>query len=251
MTKITIVDVDMNTDSLFCAMRDVSTQKLTSVRNAVRTVVEERTAFEAVRERRLADGSVVTGQSADIRHVQALAESESFLRMVAALGVNPRAYIFPQSQADGKRADQTSNLKAYKKAREVAECIYTGSGTLENVARVFTVCAFRAVHNPAVRDNVLPRDYAECFLNSPEFRSIRTGAQSLFDAIEDVRAKHMSTGAQTQASQMIRTLVALNAAEDVRNGRAKDVRINPQALVMQALMTRFGQTVPEAVAEIA
>jgi hypothetical protein len=241
--KIVVVNAsEMKQDTLYSAMLDITPQKLGSMRANVAKIVEERVAFEAVRERKLLDGSVVVQQSNDIRHVEALATSEAFQRMCVALKINPRSYIHPASQKDGKTSDQTSNLKAYKKAREVAELILTGTSTLENVAKVFTVCAYKSVHTSTVTDNVLRRDYAECFLNSPEFRSIREGAQDLFDAIDEIRAKQMTGGgAKTQASQMIRTLVALGSAEDVRNGRSKDVRVNPEGLVMKSLMRRFGQ----------
>lgn len=240
--KILVVNAsEMNADALYSSMVAVEAGKLSAMKGSITKIVNERVAFEAQRERKLSDGSIVVQQSNDIRHVEALAESEAFARLCVALKINPRGYIHPASQKDGKTAEQTSNLKAYKKAREVAELVFHGTSSLENVAKVFTVCAFKAVQTSTVSDNLLRRDYAECFLNSPEFRSIREGAQELFDAIDDIRAKQMTGGgAKTQASQMIRTLVALGSAEDVRNGRAKDVRINPQGLVMQALMRRFG-----------
>lgn len=240
--KIVVVNTAaMEKDALYSAMTSVEASKVASMKGQITKVVNERVEYEAQRERKLADGSIVIKQSDDIRHVEALADSEAFARLCVALKINPRQYIYPQSTKSGKTAADTSNLKAYKKAREVAELVFIGSTTLEKVAKVFTVCAFKAVQTSTVRDNVLPRNYAECFLNSPEFRSIREGAKELFDAIDDVRDRAMTGGgAKTQASQMIRTLVALGSAEDVRNGRAKDVRINPQGLVMQSLMRRFG-----------
>lgn len=239
--KINIVTTsDMESNALFASMQSIAPAKLSAMKGSLTKVIKERVAYEALRER-LIDGAMIVQQSDDIRHVEALGDSESFARLCVALNINPRAYIHPSSQKEGKSSDQTSNLKAYKKAREVAELIYIGSASLENVAKVFAVCAYKAVQTSTITDNVLPRNYAECFLNSPEFRSIREGAKELFDAVEDIRAKQMTGGgAKTQASQMIRTLVALGSAEDVRNGRSKDVRINPNGLVMQALMTRFG-----------
>lgn len=242
---LVVVNSDaMMQDALYRSMKNVSGAKLQTALESIAQIASERATFESKVERRLADGSYRTGQSDDIRHIDALVGNVAFARMVVALKVDPRAYLFPQSLDGGKDSTQTSNLKSYRKARQVAECIWSGASDLENVAKVFAVCAFRAVQQPAIVENVLPRTYAECFLNSTEFRSIRTGSQDLFDAIEEVRlnaVRMTGGGAKTQASQMIRTLVALNSATDVRNGRAKDVRIDPQGKVMQALMRRFGQ----------
>lgn len=241
--KLIVVNTDaMMNDAMFRSMRSVAATKLEAMKAAINAVCDEREEYEAKRERKLGDGSVVIQQSNDIVHVQALKNNDAVARMFISLKIDPRAYIFPQSKEGGKTSTETSNLKAYRKARQVAEVIWTGSSDLENVAKVFTVCAWKAVQTDSVKDNVLRRDYAECFLNSPEFRSIREGAQDLFDAIDDIRARQMTGGgAKTQASQMIRTLVALGSAEDVKDGRAKNVRVDPNGRVMQALMRRLGQ----------
>jgi hypothetical protein len=237
--KIVVVTSEaMSQDALYRSMKNVSKDKVASMLTAIKSVASERETFEANVDRRLADGSFVTGQSADIKHVQALCDNDSVARLFVALKIDPRAYIFPQSRDGGKSSTETSNLKAYKKAREVAECIWTGTSTLENVARVFTTCAYRASQ---FGQEVLTRDFLENFLSSREFRSINQGSVDLWNAIDDVRAKHMSSGAQTQASQMVRTLVALKSAVDVRDGRAKHTRVDADGKVMQALMRRFGQ----------
>jgi hypothetical protein len=229
----------MLNDNLYRTMHFIRKDKLAAMKSAIETIVSERRDFEATRERRLADGSYVVGQSGDIKHVEALAKSDAFARLCVALKIDPRSYIYPQSQEFGKSSSETSNLKAYKKAKEVAEVIWNGSSTLERVAKVFTVCSYIAAER--FGQDTLKRDFCENFLSSREFRSINQGSEDLWNAIDEVRARHMSTGASTQASQMVRTLVALKSAQDVRDGRAKDVRIDPQGLVMNALMRRFGQ----------
>lgn len=240
--KIVVVNTEaMMNDALFRAMKNVGASKVEAMSQSIRDIVAERTAFEATVERTAGDGSKYTGQSNDIRHVEALTNNDAVSRLFVALKIDPRAYIHPVSKG-GKDSTETSNLKAYRKARQLAEVIWSGSSDLENVAKVFAVCAWKAVQSSSVTDNVLRRDYAECFLNSTEFRSIREGAQELFDAIDDIRARQMTGGgAKTQASQMIRTLVALKSATDVRDGRSKNVQIDPQGKVVQALMRRFGQ----------
>jgi len=63
------------------------------------------------------------------------------------------------------------------------------------------------------------------------------------DDLDTIRAKHMTGGAPTQTSQMIRTLVALKSAVDVKEGQQKHVAIDPNGLVIKSLMRRLGQIV--------
>lgn len=233
-----VTQADMEKSVLFADMNKVTPQRLGAVKKAIATVCDEREAYEAQRERKIG-GVLVVQQSDDIRFVRALKDSEAFARMVCALKIDPRSYIFPQSQADGKSSDETSNLKSYNKSRQVAEVIWSGSSNLENVAKVFSVC----VHHFATHGrDIITRDELHVFLSSHSLDQISEGTRELFEAVDDVRAKQMTGGgADTQAGQMVRTLVALKSAEDVRDGRKKHVKVNPQGLVMQALMTRFGR----------
>jgi hypothetical protein len=241
---ITVTETTMEKDALFRSMKFAPKAKIAAMIASINEVASERRAFEATVERRLANGSFVVGQSADIKHVDALTDNEAVARLFVALKVDPRAYIYPQSQTGGKSSSsETSNLKAYKKAREVAEVIWSGRSTLENVAKVFSVALYRAsLHGY----EVVSRDFLETFLHSREVRSINQGTDDFWTAIDDVRAKHMSSGAQTQASQMVRTLVALKSVVDVRNGRAKDTAILKDGAVLHSLMRRFGQVADEA-----
>lgn len=237
--KIIVVTTDaMMNDALYRKEKFLAKSKVSAMLAAINTVCDEREAFEERVERRLADGSFITGQSADIKHVRALKNNEAVARMFVALNVNPRAYVFPQSQDGGKTSAETSNLKSYKKLREVAESVWSGSSTLENVVKVWSVCAFKSARDFST--DVLSRDFSENFLTSRAFKSIHQGSNDFWSAVDDVRAKHMSTGAATQTSQMVRTLVALGSAVDVREGRAKHTRINADGLVLNALMRRFG-----------
>lgn len=237
--KIVVVsEASMDRDPLVNRARRIPVSKLTAYRDSFADAVQGRVAFESKVERRRADGSFYIGQSADIRHLEALAASDAAMRVLCALKVDPVSYAFPQSQEGGKSSSETSNLKSYKKTRELCETVYIGSATVENVAKVFAVCAHKAT---LAGHAVLKRDFAETFLSSRELRSIAQGSADLWNALDEIRAKHMTTGAQTQASQMIRTLVALKSATDVRDGRSKDVAINPDGLIINALMRRLGQ----------
>lgn len=238
--KIVVVNTEkMMKNGLFMRMMTAKTEKLESVKARIQAVCAERTALEAQKER-VIDGVKTVGQSPDIKHVEALASSDAFARLALALDLNVERYINPKD----KTSSETSSLKAYKKALEIADTIYTGQSKLENVVKVFTVCAFKSTVE--FNREVLPRDYAENFFSSSEYRSINQGSEDFMRAMEELdayRAHHMTGGKQTQTSQMIRTLVALGSASDVREGRSKNVAINPDGQVIKALMHRFGVNV--------
>jgi len=237
--KINVVTTEAMMDSaVYRAMKNVGSAKLQTALDAIKEAAEQRTAFEAQRER-IIDGLPQVGQSPDIKHVQALVGNEAFARFVVAQKVDVLNYLHPAHKGQ-KTGNETSNLKAYAKVRQVAELLWSGTTDLENVVKVFTVCAYRSA---VMRGPVIERDFAETFLSSVEFRTIKEGSADLWSAIDEVRAKHMTTGAQTQASQMIRTLVAVGAAEDVRDGRRKNVRVDPTNRVLLGVMRRFGQTI--------
>lgn len=240
---IVVTEASMEQSKLYNSMKFAPKSKLAALQASINEACDARETFESKVERRLADGSFVFGQSADIKHVQALKDNDAVTRLFYALKVDPARYVTPMLQVGGKSSNETSNLKAYKKTREIAELVWSGHSTIENVVKVFTVCAFKCAEGGV---DVLKRDFAENFLSSREFRSINQGSADLWSAIDDIRAKHMTSGAQTQASQAIRTLVALHGAEDVRDGRAKNTRILSGSPLMQALMRRFGQVTDTA-----
>lgn len=240
-SKITVVSVSesdmLRKSDLAAQMHMVSPQKAQAVKRAFATVIDERTAFEANKER-VIKGVLQVGQSPDIAHLEALRNDDATHRLFAALGVNVRSALYPQSQSDGKSETESANLKSYRKVRQIANVIANGTGSLENVAKVSAVCMYRFANNGHAE---LSRDWCETFLSSREFSSIDTATADLLAAIDDVRAKQMSGGAATQSGQMVRVLVTLKSATDVRDGRNKNVLVNPDGLVMQALMVRFGQ----------
>jgi hypothetical protein len=243
MSKITVVTVsesDMfNKSPLAADMRLLSPQKVQAVRSAFAKVIDERTAFEAKQERMI-KGVLTVGQSPDIKHLEAMRTDDATHRMFGALALNVRSFLFPQSQKEGKQDNETANLKSYRKVRQIANLIghSDSANALENVAKVSAVCMFRFASSGHAE---LSRDWCETFLSSREFSSIDTATADLLSAIDDVRAKQMSGGAATQSGQMVRVLVGLQSAYDKRDGRNKNVVVNPDGLVLQALMVRFGQ----------
>jgi hypothetical protein len=222
-------------------MVKVSDKRLKAASDAFTAIAAERSDYEAKKERRK-DGVIQIAQSDDIRHLNDLVASEAFLRMSVALKMDARSYIFPQSQESGKSDAETSNLKSYRKARQIAETILHGSSDLEAVARVSAVCMYHFAKNG---HGAITREFCKAFLSRVEFESLDTGTAQLLADVDAIRLKRMSGGAETQSGQMVRQLVALKSAVDVRDGRNKNVALNPDGGVIRAMMVRLGQIRPE------
>jgi hypothetical protein len=233
---IIVTNADMEKTVLGAAIAAVTPQRLGKVAKSASAIIAERVDYEANRERMI-DGVLTIGQSPDIKHLQALDGNEAFLRMSLALNLDLRTYLFPQSLDGGKTSEMTSNLKALRKVRQIAETIASGVSDLEKVARVFSVCAYRFAD---AGNDTLTREYCKAFLSSYELQSLDAATAQIWSDIDDIRAKEMSGGAETQSGQMVRSLVALGGAVDVRDGREKHVRILHKSPVMEALAMRFG-----------
>ena len=244
MTKINLVTVSesdmLNKSELAAEMYMQSPQQVGKTIKAINAIADERIDFDSKQER-VRDGKLQIIESKDIANVRALKDNEAYARFVYALRLDPRSCLFPQSQDGGKSNAETSSLKSYKKVRQIANLIFRNDEEvgLENVAKVFAVCAYRFAKTG---QTVLTREWCEKFLCSREFSSIDTGTADLIASIEDVRATQMTGGgAATQSGQMIRQFVAFGSARDVFDGRLKNVDIDPNGLVLQAMMVRLGQ----------
>lgn len=247
--KLVIVNTEkMMEDKLFRSMSVFNTAQKSKVEDKLSEMhdwFEKRAEFESKQTRNIG-GVPVTCQSADIKYLDTLSQSRSFALLALALKLDIQSYFFPQSKAGGKSDEETSNLKAYKKALEIADVIWSGSSTLENVVKVNTVCCYLVTKAGA---EVINRRMVEDFFSSREFASIQSGSADFLAAMEEcdaLKAKHMSGGKQTQTSQMIRTLVALRSGKDIKQGRNKDFALNTDGLVINALMRRLGQVTEAA-----
>jgi hypothetical protein len=228
--------------ALFDHAQNAPAEKVSAMVNYINQVCDEREAFEAQRER-VIDGVLTVGQSPDIKQVQALKGSVALARLCLALGTDPRSFIHPRSQTGGKSSTDTENLKGLKKVREVAETVLLGGDGknvgIENVLKVLVVCMDKTVQLRGT--DVIERKYAECYLNSSEYRSIAKQDKELFDSVEAYRAKQMTGGgAKTQVSQVVRMLAPFGAVEDVQDGRAKNIRFNRDHPLVDALLIRLG-----------
>lgn len=248
---VVVSSADMMQDALYSRMvnatSDANRESFVNYKQNAERLLRNRRDYEANDvQRRDATGATYYGLSPDFENLRKLVESDAAMRMLYANNVDLRSYIYPQSQSGGKSSSETSNLKSYKKAREIAEVIYNGSSRLENVAKVTVVCSALALRSGM---EVIERDTFETFLRTTAHRIFK-GSQDLWNAVDEYRARSLASdgGAATQGSQMIRQLVALRSAEDVKNGRSKDVRVLREGLVLNALLKRFGQDTFTAVA---
>jgi hypothetical protein len=196
----------------------------------MRVEMNNRHALEQ-RKERMVDHVLCIADSPDSRFLVSARDSVNFQRLCWALKVNVTALA-------------GSNLKSFAKLEEIADLVIKGSD-IQKVTKAWTVCAYIA--NTRFGRDVLPRAESELFLNT--LSHVRQGTSELFEAIDEIRAQ-IATGAPTQTSQIVRSLVTLGGAEDVCEGRHKHTRVLPDSPVMQALMRRLGQVTAPSSADV-
>jgi hypothetical protein len=97
------------------------------------------------------------------------------------------------------------NAKALKKVTEIARFVCGHGEKLERVARAFIACAIVATDRGV---DVITNAVNARFLNSDDLKA-HISDSDLLDNLADLRAKHMTSGAATQSSQMRNVLDAL------------------------------------------
>lgn len=221
--------------SIAIAMTKVSEQAVSSMLGRIKKAIDNR-AQEELRAR----VNEQTQMSADFRFVQALAD-RTVARYFVTLGINPEAYLSREmSDADWMKKTnldascRTISLKGYAKTKESAN-YFAHNQHLQNVLKAFTACAIISAQST----RVLPRDVCTRFLNSAQLSNVSSELQT---ALDDFRAKHMSTGASTQTSQSTLQLANMRAANVIRNGRYKDFVLDVNSIVIESFAQRFGMT---------
>lgn len=217
------------------AMLQVSEQAVSSMLGRIRKAIDMR-KDEEIRAR----ANEALPMSPDFKFVQAL-DDRTVARYFVTLAINPEAYLSRElSDADWTSktkldiACRTISLKGYAKTRETAN-YFAHNAHLQMVLKAFTACAIISAQST----RVLPRDVCTRFLNSAQLHSV---SNELKEALEDYRAKHMSTGASTQTSQSTLQLANMRAASVVRNGRYKDFVLDVNSIVIESFAQRFGMT---------
>ena len=177
--------------------------------------------------------------SKDFKELRKWTTSQAVARYFIAEHIDPRAYILNETLSDGELKKRgfdpnarTVNLKAYKKVRELCEYALTGL-KLEAVAMTFIACALLASRH-FLR---IERNVAERFLSNVDLSSV---SPDMADAVRDFQAKHMTTGAGTQTSQLILTLANMRAGRVLVDGRSKDFALDAKSPLIRTLAARFG-----------
>ena len=235
-TNVTTAQTELLDQSMIWSMVNASPQKVGAMKRRISDLIEDRKARDTA-----ALGPNQT-LSKDFVHLDDWKDSEALPRFFIAAEIDPKGYILNPYLDDAELIKRgfspdarTRNLKAYKKVREVAEYVVSGNSKLEAVFKTFVACAILASNTT----EVIPRNVCERFLSSIPLNDV---SDDLANAVEAFQAKHMTTGASTQTSQMTLTLANLGAATVIRDGRNKHFKLNPESGLIQALSERFGMS---------
>jgi hypothetical protein len=228
-TNVTTRNAEYIANELTEAMRTASKQALQGMRKRIETAIEKRKENDA-------KGC----ESKDFANLEAWKESDSLARLFVAAQIDPHGYINQRWMSDAEMikrgfdpVSRTHNLKAYKKTRELAEYLVSGSSKLEAVAKTFVACLIQASR---FQDN-LNRDTLYRFLSRLDVTHV---SPELAEAVAEFQAKHMTGGAKTQTSQMCLTLASLGCVSEERDGHSKRLTLNTASPIIATLAERFG-----------
>ena len=170
-------------------------------------------------------------KEADLQPLLKLSNNKNFARFAIATNLDVSSYINPHLKAGGKSSSETSNLKAYNKMNGLANTVLTNIVDLEKVLKAGFTCAYIFARKSSGGKNtkvIISRADLSDFLSSGIARStIAKLNPDLFEQIEDFLGTCATRGGGngTQASQIIRTLVATGCAIDVQR-ETKDLEID-------------------------
>lgn len=233
-TNVNTATTELIDQPMIWKMVEATPQKVGSMRKRIADLITERRALDSAK---LPEGGEL---SKDFRHLEDWENSDAIARLFIAAEIDPKGYILNPYLEDAeliKRgfdpSARTRNLKAYKKVREVAEYVVTGNAKLEAVFKTFVACSIVASRTVEFIDS----NVCERFLSSIPLNDV---SDDLANAVDAFQAKHMTTGAATQSSQMRLTLANLGAVQiEKRDGR-KGFILKPNSGIVQALAERFG-----------
>lgn len=235
-TRVETVNADTAKTGLIATMRGAEGRKLSTMKGRITKAVNAR------RDKETENLGPNESLSKDFAELERWTTSNAVAALFMSLEIDPHVYIMQPFLEDAKLVKagfdtqaRTRNLKAYKKVRELSEYIMNGDSKLEAVFKTFVACGIIA----SSKTDILKRDVCERFLSSIPLTDV---SEDLAEAIDAFQAKHMSGGAQTQASQCILTLANLKAGSIVRDGRNKHLKLDAKSQVIQALAERFGMT---------
>ncbi|MCR9222835.1 MAG: hypothetical protein NXH70_02100 [Hyphomonas sp.] len=233
-TNVQTATTELIDQPMIWNMVNATPQAVGSMRKRIADLIEDRKARD---EAKLPEGGQL---SKDFRHLEDWKDCDAIARLFIAAEIDPKAYILNPYIEDAeliKRgfdpSARTRNLKAYKKVREVAEYVVTGNAKLEAVFKTFVACSIVASRTVEFIDS----NVCERFLSSIPLNDV---SEDLAQAVDAFQAKHMTTGAATQSSQMRLTLANLGAVQIQKEEGRKGFILNKESGLIQALAERFG-----------
>jgi hypothetical protein len=148
--------------------------------------------------------SVLEKNSYTVERDRMLRNSVAVARFFLALGLEPSAVI------ERKVASNAMfNAKALKKITELAQLVVGHGAKVEKVTRAFIACAIIATEKGHA---TITNEVNRRFLCSADF-SGRLADQDLIDHLDELRLRSMTSGAETQSSQVRNVLDVLGLGE--------------------------------------
>lgn len=222
--------------TLYGAMVNASPQAVTAMRKKIAGAIEERKELKLKQKPALGDA---------FQCLLDWNETDAVARLFIGLKINPRAFILMKWLDDAElnkhgfqKLAVTESLYGYKKIKEIAQYILSGNSKLESIVMTWTACAIIASRT----GEPIPREVCKTFLSSIDLEQVSPALASAvrdYQAVRALQAVHMSGGKDTQTSQMTLVLASLGSGTLVKR-ETKDIIINRQGMVIQALAERFG-----------
>ena len=245
--------------NLFRRMKVIPTAKLDAMKEFIAEESAKRLAHEYTVERRkfstgepfTATATTDNGDYKEYRPLKAFSTSDAVARLFYTQKIDVARYLNPHGSKTGS---ETTNLKGINKILGVATAIYEGK--LDKVEKVMTAglaCAYIYALNNRPSDGSdkvhVTRDAMESFLRSASMRTFSQGTEEFWSHLTKYLGTCAGSGADTQASQIIRQSVALGIATDIRTDKRKDMILDLGNPILTALMTRLGVIRPVEDAE--
>jgi hypothetical protein len=197
-----------NTVSLRDRALAFSKQKVTATVKKIEESFARRDTFETSQGLNIADKNSYT-----VERDRALNNKVALAMLCLALDVEPSSII------ERKVAENAMfNAKALKKVTEIARFVCGHGEKLERVARCFIACAIVATDKGV---DVITNAVNARFLNSDDLKAHVSDAD-LLENLDELRARHMTSGAATQSSQMRNVLDVLGIGSIRSIDKARD-----------------------------
>lgn len=197
-----------NTETLREVALGFSTQKVTAMTTKIEQSFDRRDQFEA------ANGIALAGRNSyTVERDRMLKNKIAVARLFLALSLEPSNVIERKVSSNAM-----FNAKALKKITEIAQFVVGFGAKLERVTKAFIACALIATDN---KIDVITNATNRKFLCSAGFTGQVTD-QELIDHLDELRLRSMTSGAETQSSQVRNVLDVLGLGEIRSTDKPRD-----------------------------